>query len=173
MCANVIRENILITQGLLWGFNPFNPVYTKSKAKTKVYNHSFMEEFTEKQWTRAPNIQIIHPGSGCKSCFTQKGKLIASVCIMWPRKPPTVSLSLSPQLQSGERKQIWCSFIRNSLCFPARGMCQRFGVWHKTLALGPGVFGKGPEGSHESSRFRFGGCRAWWKAHMEGCIYLR
>lgn len=39
---------------------------------------------------------------------------------------------------SGQEKEnrIWSSFIWNSSCFPAWGLCQRVGVWHKTLALG-------------------------------------
>lgn len=39
---------------------------------------------------------------------------------------------------SGQEKEnrIWSSFIWNSLLFPAWGMCQRIGVWHKTIALG-------------------------------------
>lgn len=41
---------------------------------------------------------------------------------------------------SGQEKEnrIWSSFIWNSLSgsFPAWGMCQRIGVWHKPLALG-------------------------------------
>lgn len=51
---------------------------------------------------------------------------------------------------------MWSSFIWNSLRFPAWGMCQRIGVWHKNPSLGE--FGKEPEGSPESDRYRFTRC---------------